>query len=181
MRNEISNKTDMSNTTKILGETVSEFVEDRTDESNIDHAHTSMIIPGRYKKDMYDKEKINGKLLSIKDFDEKKIQADKPDVSILYVVFIDLSCITLDSLLAMIKSHCGLLFQIDSVIQLKKELENLHQRLNNEKDLANEWRANCELMQQTHNQNLLATEKLLRRVSSLEKSSTKTIEYIEEC
>ena len=82
MRNEISNKTDMSNTTKILGETVSEFVEDRTDESNIDHARTSMIIPGRYKKDMYDKEKINGKLLSIKDFDEKKIQSDNTDVSI---------------------------------------------------------------------------------------------------
>ena len=75
-------KKQSSNTTKILGETVSEFVEDRTDESNIDHAHTSMIIPGRYKKDMYDKEKINGKLLSIKDFDEKKIQANKPDVSI---------------------------------------------------------------------------------------------------
>ena len=113
MRNEISNKTDMSNTTKILGETVSEFVEDRTDESNIDHAHTSMIIPGRYKKDMYDKEKINGKLLSIKDFDEKKIQADKPDVSIcmlFLLIFHVLHSHNPDSLLAMIKSHCGLLF-----------------------------------------------------------------------
>ena len=82
MRNEISNKTDLSNTTKILGQTVSEFVEDGTDESHIDHVHTSMIIPYRYKKDLNDEEKINGKLLSIKDFDEKKIQADRPDVSI---------------------------------------------------------------------------------------------------
>ena len=82
MRNEISNKTDMSNTTKILGQTVSEFVEDRTDQSHIDYEHTSMIIPCPYNKDLYDKEKINGKLLSIKDYDEKKIQADKPDVSI---------------------------------------------------------------------------------------------------
>ena len=80
--NEISNKTDLSNTTKILGQTVSEFIEDGTDESHIDHVHTSMIIPCRYKKDLNDEEKINGKLLSIKDFDEKKIQADRPDVSI---------------------------------------------------------------------------------------------------
>ena len=82
MRNEISNKTDLSNTTKILGQTVSEFVEDGTDESDIDHVHTSMIIPCRNKKALYNEEKINGKLLSIKDFDEKEIQADKPDVSI---------------------------------------------------------------------------------------------------
>ena len=87
MGNEISNKTDMSNTTKILGQKVSEFVEDGTDESHIDHAHTSMIIPCRYKKDLYDEEKINGQLLSIKDVDEKKIQADKPDVSI-WMVFL---------------------------------------------------------------------------------------------
>ena len=82
MGNEISNKTDMSDTTKIVGQKVSEFVGDGTDESHISHAHTSMIIPCRYKKDLHDEEKINGKLLSIKDVDEKKIQADKPDVSI---------------------------------------------------------------------------------------------------
>ena len=82
MRNEISNKTDLSNTTKILGLTVSEFVDDGTDESDIDHVHTSMIIPCRNKKALYNEEKINGKLLSIKDFDEKEIQAEKPDVSI---------------------------------------------------------------------------------------------------
>ena len=110
MRNDISNKTNMSNTTKTLGQRVSEFVEDGTDESHIDHAHTSMIIPGRYKKDMYDKKKINGKLLSIKDFDEKKIQADKPDVSICMLFLLIFHVLYPNSLLAMIKSHYGLIF-----------------------------------------------------------------------